>query len=270
MLEIHSSVNEYLRRFRKQMQLSQLELSLRLGVSQRHVSFVESGRSKASRSLLINWMKSLEVPLVQRNELLFAAGYAPAYSATEIDDPGMFSARTALNHLLNAHNPSPAFVLDDDWNVQALNDGAVWLARTLVPALVERQNGDALNLLDLFTDSDGLAPLIVNIDDVGPRFLSMLRMEAVMHESLASRVRAFEEMLSVFQNDKDRYGKEVHEAPALTTIFASPFGELSFMSMFTTFGTPVDITLASLRVEHLFPADEFTRSVLNSEVLSPP
>ena len=260
------SLMERLRGFRSRLRLSQLELSLRLGISQRHVSFVESGRSQPSRMLLLSWLRVLQVPLVQSNETLIAAGYAPEYPASTIDDPSLASAKQALNCLLEAHDPVPAFVLDETWNIQAMNKGAIWLAQTLIPSLIKRLDPKALNMLDLFIDPDGLSPLIINIDDVGPRFLSMLEIEAVTQKELTNRVKAFKGILSGRIGASDQSERGIHLAPALTTVFTSPYGELAFMSMFTTFGTPQDITLASLRVEHLFPADEATISVLNKHV----
>jgi transcriptional regulator with XRE-family HTH domain len=117
-----------LQQVRKARRLSQLELSMRVGVSQRHVSFVESGRAKPSRSLLITWLQELDAPLPLRNAAMLQAGYAPAYSAASLTDPALAQANDALVQLLNAHDPMPAFVLDADWNVLHMNRGARWFA----------------------------------------------------------------------------------------------------------------------------------------------
>ncbi len=263
-----SDFTKQLRGFRAMRRLSQLELSLQLGVSQRHVSFVESGRSRPSRALLVSWLQALQVPLIQSNETLVKAGCAPEYPATEIDEPGLASAQLALASLLEAHDPVPAFVLDDCWNIHALNRGAGWLAQTLIPSLLARSDQSKLNMLDLFADPEGLGGLILNLDDVGPRFLALLENEALSQAALTPRVNAFKAMLRDSKAGVFRPDTAIRVAPALTTVFASQYGELAFMSMFTTFGTPQDITLASLRVEHLFPADGFTRTVLFEHVAS--
>lgn len=256
-----------LRQYRKLQKLSQFELSMELGVSQRHVSFVESGRSRVSRSLLLSWLRVLQVPLVQINESLLSAGYAPEHPVSAIDDPGLESARIALKCLLEAHDPVPAFVLNENWDIKALNNGATWLAQTLVPSLIGKAHQDSLNMLDLFTDPCGLGPLILNIDDVGPRFISMLEMEAAANSSLTPRVESVRRMFEQQTEKNSEHENRFEAAPALTTIFSSPLGSLGFISVFSTFGTPHDITLASLRVEHLFPADGFTRSVLEKNVV---
>ena len=260
-----------LQQLRKTRRLSQLELAFELGVSQRHVSFVESGRAQPSRRLLLAWLQVLAAPLAQRNEALLAAGYAPAFTAARLGEPLLAEADLALACLLEAHEPVPALVLDAEWNVLRMNRGALWLATTLVPWLQEALDSEAkgdLNMLDLIAHPDGLARRMTNLEDVGPRFLTLLRHELVTTPRLLPRVQAYEALL------RDALGaataapaERAHPpAPVLTSSFASPYGELAFFSMFTTFGTPTDITLASLRVEHLFPADSATRKVLESEV----
>jgi transcriptional regulator with XRE-family HTH domain len=208
MAQAPSSLQETLRRARRGRRISQLELSLELGVSQRHVSFVESGRSRPSRELLIGWLQVLEAPLALSNEALLAAGYAPAYSDRHLGDPWLAEAEHALH-------------------------------------------------------PQGLSGHVSNLDDVGPRFLAMLRREVAAYPSLLPRVAAYEaDLLARLGTTGGPANLPGAQAPVLTTHFRSPHGELAFFSMFTTFGTPNDITLASLRVEHMFPADEATRAVL--------
>jgi transcriptional regulator with XRE-family HTH domain len=256
-----------LRQARKARRLSQLELSMRLGVSQRHVSFVEGGRARPSRELLAAWLEELEVPLPVRNEALLQAGYAPAYGAARLDDPALERARHALDRLLAAHDPLPALVLDAQWNLLRLNRGGRWLAATLAPGLTLPDEGPAVNLLDLLAHPEGLTTRIVNLHEVGPAMLAHLRHAAYEQPSLAPRVEAFAERLrSRLGTGRVQAVWSSPVAPALTTRYATPHGELSFFSMFTTFGTPQDITLASLRVEHMFAADEATRAVIGSSV----
>ncbi len=263
-----------LQQARKARRLSQLELSLRVGVSQRHVSFVESGRAKPSRPLLMAWLQELDAPLAVRNAAMLQAGYAPAFSGAALTDPLLAQANEALLQLLQAHDPMPAFVLDALWNVLHVNQGGGWLAATLMPGLAERMAQSLaagekvnLNMLDVLADPQGFTQSLVNLHEVGPVLLAHLRDDASVQPALAPKVEAFAGLL------RDRLGgQHLHSgwpyqtAPVLTARFKTPHGELAFFSMFTTFGTPQDITLASLRVEHMFAADAATRAVLAAQV----
>lgn len=259
--------NPTLRQVRKARRLSQLELSLRLGISQRHVSFVESGRAKPSRELLLAWLQELEVPLVVRNEVMLQAGYAPVYTATPLDDPALGQANSALQQLLNAHDPMPALVIDEHWNLLRLNRGGQWLAATLMPAAADLPEDVPVNLLDMLAHPEGFAKPIVNLKEVGPVMLAYLRYEASVRPALTSKVDAFAAMLQNRLGTQSlRTNWSYPTSPVLTTRYATEYGELAFFSMFTTFGTPQDITLASLRVEHLFAADEATHAVLRAQL----
>lgn len=258
-----------LRQVRKARRLSQLELSLRLGVSQRHVSFVESGRSRPSRELLMAWLQELATPLVVQNEILLQAGYAPAYGTTQLDDPTLAQVNEALEQLLCAHDPMPALVIDAQWNLLRLNRGGAWLATTLMPGLGDLTEAAPMNLLDMLAHPEGLTQPIVNLQEVGPVFLARLRHEASIQPAIAPKVEAFAALLETRLGPQPK-GWPNPMTPVLTTRYATAYGELAFFSMFTTFGTPQDITLASLRVEHLFAADAATQAVLQDQVKSPP
>jgi transcriptional regulator with XRE-family HTH domain len=264
---VSNPLPETLRQARQAQRLSQLELSLRLGVSQRHVSFVEGGRARPSRELLLAWLQELNAPLVLRNEALLQAGYAPAYGAAPLHDPALAQINHALEQLLSAHDPMPALVIDAQWNLLRLNRGGQWLAATLLPWAADLAAASPLNLLDLLVHPEGLTKPVVNLHEVGPALLARLRHEAAIHSAIAPKVEAFAALLG------DRLGTQALHAsaafpaaPVLTTRYATSYGELAFFAMFTTFGTPQDITLASLRVEHLFAADAATREVLKSYV----
>ena len=263
-----------LQQARKARRLSQLELSLRVGVSQRHVSFVESGRAKPSRTLLMAWLQALDAPLAVRNAAMLQAGYAPAFSAAALTDPLLAEANDALVQLLQTHDPMPAFVLDALWNVLHVNQGGQWLTATLMPSLAQSLAGSgaggarlSLNMLDMLAHPQGFTQNMLNLHEVGPVLLAHLRDDASVQPALAPRVEAFAALL------RDRLGAQhlhggwpYQTAPLLTARFATPHGELAFFSMFSTFGTPQDITLASLRVEHMFAADAATRAVLAQQV----
>lgn len=258
---------ETLRQLRNTRRLSQLELSLRLGVSQRHISFVESGRAKPSRELLMAWLQELEVPLVQHNEIMLQAGYAPAYNTTQLNDPTLGQVNEALEQLLCTHDPQPALVIDAQWNLVRLNRGGQWLATVLMPEAGDLTEAGPINLLDLLSHPEGMTKSIVNLEEVGPAFLARLRQETSAQPTLAPKVDTFAALLNSrlgTQHLQKSYLPPI--APVLTTRYASEYGELAFFSMFTTFGTPQDITLASLRVEHMFAADTATYEVLKQQV----
>ncbi len=262
-----------LQQARKARRLSQLELSMRMGVSQRHVSFVESGRAKPSRELLMAWLHELDAPLVVRNAAMLQAGYAPAYSAAPLGDPALAQANEALVQLLQAHDPLPAFVIDAQWNVLHFNRGGRWLALTLMPwaaALLANPSAGKVpvNLLDMLSHPEGFTKHLTNLSEVGPALLAHLRDDASVQPALTPKVEAFAAMLHA------RLGSQIPQpswpaqaAPVLTSRFATTHGELAFFSMFTTFGTPQAITLASLRVEHMFAANAATMAVIRSQVV---
>lgn len=260
------TLTDTLQRARKARRFSQLELSLRLQVSQRHISFVESGRAKPSRELLMAWLQELDAPLVVRNAAMLQAGYAPAYRATPLHDPALAQASEALAQLLKAHDPMPALVIDGHWNLLQMNRGAQWLTATLMPWAADLPAGTPVNMLDVLAHPDGLTRHMSNLAEVGPALLAHLRDDAGMQPDITAKVDAFAALLHHRLGTDSLHHPARLSAPALTTRFDTVYGELAFFSMFTTFGTPQDITLASLRVEHMFAADDATRQVLASEV----
>ena len=259
-----------LQQARKARRLSQLELALRVGVSQRHVSFVESGRAKPSRTLLMSWLQELNAPLGVRNAAMLQAGYAPAFSAAALTDPLLAQANDALVHLLQAHDPMPAFVMDALWNVLHFNEGGKWLAGLLMPWAADVLAAAAtanINMLDMLAHPQGFTRHILNLNEVGPALLAHLRDDASVQPALTPKVEAFAALLRDRLGGQNLHGGWPYQtAPVLTTRFDTPLGELAFFSMFSTFGTPQDITLASLRVEHLFAADAATRAVVAQHV----
>ena len=260
------SLRETLQAARKSQRISQLELALRMGVSQRHVSFVESGRARPSRELLLAWLQELQAPLALRNVALQQAGFAPVYRGSELSDAVLAPVREALGRLLAAHDPMPAMVMDASWNVLQMNRGAQWMALTLMPWIAQWPPGQPINLLDAMLHPEGMTRQMLNLEEVAPALLAHLRDDASVVPELLPRVEQFAAQI------QQRLGKRAlspwprQMAPVLTTRFATSYGELAFFSMFTTFGTPQDITLASLRVEHVFAADEATRAVVLANV----
>ena len=158
-----TELSKTLKILRQAKRISQLELSLRLDVSQRHISFVEQGKSKPSRKLLIAWLQELETPPLVCNESMLAAGYAPVYQQSNLEAPELTLVRQSLQQLLSAHDPVPAMILDTDWNVIQFNRGGQWLARTLMPWLEEMKDQGDLNILDLLCLPEGFTKAIQNL-----------------------------------------------------------------------------------------------------------
>ncbi len=266
-----SPLTHLLREARSTQRLSQLELALRINVSQRHISYVESGRAMPSRALLMTWLRELQLPLGLRNMALMQAGFAPAYGNAPLTDASVAVVHQALAELAQSHDPMPCYVLDANWNIVITNQGGAWLAATLMPQLAERGEGQPMNMLDLLADPAGLTQHVTNLAEVGPQLLSQLRQELASPNAqasqLASKLAAIEALIHQrLGSDKSSVGAPSQAAPVLITRLATAHGALAFFSMFSTFGTPQNISVASLRIEHMFAADEATRAVLHAQV----
>ncbi|MNM82883.1 anaerobic benzoate catabolism transcriptional regulator [compost metagenome] len=236
-----------LRRHRQQAGLSQLELALLANVSQRHLSCVETGRAKPSPGTLHALLSALDVPLEECNEVFLAAGYAPRYTASALSAPHLAVVHDAIAHILQANNPAPAIVLDNTWRITAANTGAT---RLLHIAGVDTGSGTALNLLQLLFCPGGLGDALVNAEEVRAIAWQRASREAVGNADLAR-------ILAQLPTPAERTSA-VSPSPVVLTRLRSSQGELQFLSTFTTFGMPQDITVASLRIEHLIPADAHT------------
>jgi transcriptional regulator with XRE-family HTH domain len=246
-------VGRQLREWRTRRRLTQLELALDAGISPRHLSFVETGRSRPGRDMLLRVLERLEVPFRQRNELLLAAGHAPAFAERALQDPELEPVRDALERILTGHEPYPAIAVDRRWNVVAANR-AVWaLARAVdvEPALLE----PPVSAVRASLHPRGLSPLIV---DVGA-WRSFFR-ERLERQLALTGDRELEALIE----EIDGYGGgEPPAAPGGPLRIRGPGGGvLSFISMFATFDTPFDVTTSELAVELLFPADRATAEAL--------
>jgi len=260
------SLRDTLQTARKFKRISQLELALRMGVSQRHVSFVESGRAQPSRELLLSWLHELQAPLALRNVALQQAGFAPVYRGSELSDAVLAPVREALSRLLAAQDPMPAMVMDAAWNVLQMNRGAQWMALTLMPWIAHLPQDQPINMLDAMLHPEGMTRHMTNLEEVAPAMLAHLRDDANAAPELVTRVELLAAQIQKRLGKKTLTPWPRQLAPVLTTRFSTAHGELAFFSMFSTFGTPQDITLASLRVEHLFAADDATRAVIATQL----
>lgn len=250
------SLPSLLKQARARRRISQLDLAIELGISQRHLSFVELGRARPGRELLLRWLDALETPLLVRNRALAAVGHAPAYDEAGWDADAHAQARAAVAELLRGHEPWPAMLLGPEWDVVAANAGVErLLAAVGVDVVLPGPEGDeavpTVNLLDLALGPLGAA--VTNLPEAAAALLHQLRHEAATHPALAARV---EQVAAVAAQGEPSTGFP----PTLVTRYASSLGELSFLSMFTTFGTPLSVTLESLRVELMVPADDATRA----------
>lgn len=251
-----------LRDLRQRRRISQLELSLRVGVSQRHLSCIETGRAQASREMLHALLDALEAPLAERNDTLLAAGYAPAFKQRTLADAEMAPVRDALSRLLEAHDPAPAFVLDDAWNLLQANRGTVAMMQLL--GVHPDGLGQGLNLLRAMFAPGGLATALLNADEVCAEVWQRAQREAMLSPALRLIV---EELRPQLPRRLTSHAPSASAMPLLLTWLRTPDGgELKFFSAFTTFGAPLDVTAASLRVEHFFPADAATRQRLADTV----
>lgn len=241
-----------LRQLRRQAGLSQLELALISGISQRHLSCIETGRAKPGPATLHALLMALEVPLERCNALFLAAGYAPRYAASPLDAQPLAAIRDAIGHVLQANNPAPAIVLDSQWQVLAANASTAALLGLLGLATA---TADGLNLLVTLLQPGGLGDHLVNAEEIRSVAWQRASREALENPELAVLLATLPAAAAPVSQ---------HDAlpPLLTTRIDSPEGMLSFLSTFTTFGMPQDITVASLRIEHLIPADPHTWQVM--------
>ncbi len=248
-----SSVGELLRQWRQRRRLSQLELAGEAGVSARHLSFVETGRARPSREMVLRLAEQLEVPLAARNELLAAAGFAPVYRRRDLGDPDMTAVRDALGHVLAAYEPFPALVVDRSWHLVAANRALSGLLAGVAPHLLE----PPVNVLRLSLHPEGLAPRILNLPEWRRHVLHRLGREAHLAGDLG--LAALHRELLALPGGMDRTPPNGIAVPLRLRA-----GEevLSFLGTVTTFGTAVDLTAAELSIEAFLPADAATAAVL--------
>lgn len=253
-----SPIGEMLRQWRERRRVSQLDLSIEAGISTRHLSFVETGRSKPSREMVLHLAESLEVPLRERNHLLLAAGYAPVYGETPMDAPQMTAVREAVGLVLKAHEPYPAVVVDRGWDLVDANATAGMLTALAAPELLE----PPVNVLRLSLHPRGLAAHIVNLGQWRAHLLSRLRREISVtadDELVALLAELTEYPCDQAEPDVPAPGEVVVPLHIRTEA-----GELRFFGTVATFGTPLDVTVAELSIESFFPSDDATSRALRN------
>jgi transcriptional regulator with XRE-family HTH domain len=243
-----------LRHWRDLRGRSQLDLSMDTGVSQRHISFIESGRSVPSRGKLLDIAQALDIPLRERNTLLLAAGYAPIYPESAWDAPEMQSVTGALRRMLRQHEPFPAVVMDRYWNVLMTNDAAPRFFNSFIDLAARPM---PRNLLHLMFDPAGMRPFISNWDDAAKGLLARVYRESVGRvvdektRELLAELLAYPDVRAEW-----RAPKAASAIPVIPLSFIRDGLVLNYFSLVTTVGTPQTIAAQELRVECMFPADD--------------
>jgi transcriptional regulator with XRE-family HTH domain len=261
---VEPGIGGVLRRWRKIRRLSQLDLSLAAGVSTRHLSFLETGRSRPSRSMVLRLAGTLEMPLRERNELLVAAGFVPQYGERALSDAGLAPVQRALVRILDRHEPYPAFVLDREWNILLANRAHHRFLALLLPEGADP--GEPVNVARLLLDPGLLRPRIHDWDlvahVVGRRVCRRLQAPG-LPSAARTRLKTLLDLPGV------RQAIEQVQAPPEAAVLV-PLGfeiggrTLSWFSTLATIGTPQDVTLEELVIETLFPADDATERAVRA------
>jgi transcriptional regulator with XRE-family HTH domain len=256
-----SELGRLLRQWRETRNASQMTVSMDAGVSQRHLSFIEIGRSVPSRETLIDIANALDVPFRDRNTLLLAAGYAPMYADTGWDEREMSQLTRALERMLRQHEPFPAVVMDRHWNVLLANSAAPRFFNLFVD-LAERPK--PRNLLHLMFDPAGLRPFIANWEEVAQTLIQRIYREAVgrfvdekSHELVATLL-AYPGTKAEWRTP--RPNRAMSDVPVIPITFVKDGQSLSYFSMITTVATPQTVATQELRIESMFPLDDATET----------
>jgi transcriptional regulator with XRE-family HTH domain len=256
------TVGETIRSWRQLRRFSQLELALEAEISQRHLSFIESGRAIPSREMVLRLAEHLELPLRERNVMLLAAGYSPIFGDRSLQDPSLTHAMAALERLLRAHEPYPALILDRHWNIVAANQALTPLLGGVAPELLK----PPANALRISLHPRGLAPNILNVREWRRHLLERLRRQFRICrdpalESLLSELSAYPFDLGQQPCDPDvQWANDI----AVPLRLRTPHGVLSLLSTVTVFGTPIEIELSEVTLEAFYPANHETAQVLGA------
>jgi len=251
-------LGDLLRQWRRHRGISQLDLASRAEVSARHLSFVENGRAEPSREIVLRLAEALELALRERNQLLLAAGYAPVFRQAGLDAPHLAAVRGMLRQVMTAHAPYPAVVLDRYWNRVEANRPAMLFRVGAAPHLLE----EPVNLMRLALHPDGLAPLIVNLGEWRAHLLHRLARQVTL--TADPQLAELQAELTGYPCDQPEPELELPGPGdiAVQLRLRHRGGVLSFFSTVSTFGTPLDVTVAELVIESFFPADPETTAVL--------
>ena len=248
-------VGELLREWRERRRLSQLDLAIQADISARHLSFVETGRSRPTATMILRLTEQLAVPLRERNVLLLAAGYAPAYPQHGLEAPELDNVRIALGQVLAGHEPFPAIVVDRWWDVRDANSGLALLSAGCAPALLK----PPVNALRLALHPDGMSPRIVNLAQWRGHLLTQLR-----HRASALGDQRLHEL----HDELRGYPGGAQESfPAGDVVLPLRYQhgdqELVMFSISAKVSTATDVTVEELAIESFYPADAATASAFH-------
>jgi len=246
---------DLLREWRQRRRLSQLDLAIAANVSSRHLSFVETGRARPSSDMILHLAEHLEVPLRDRNALLLAGGYAPAYPERGLAEPELKAVRTALRQVLDGHQPYPAAVVNRWWELVDANPGIGLFTSGVSPRLLE----PPVNVLRLSLHPDGMAPRIANLPEWRAHLLTRLHRQA--EATGDARLAALHTELAAYPGGE---GRPPRPADVVVPLRYRGGGdtELSFISITAVVGTPMDVTVEELAIESFYPADDATAAAL--------
>lgn len=266
LLSARTTFGELLRRWRMSRSLSQLELSAATGVSTRHLSFLETGRAQPSRQIVLFLAEQLDMPLRARNDLLLAAGFAPVYGDRDLEDPAMRGIRESITHVLAAHEPYPALVMDRSWNRLLANEGT----RTFLIGVAPFLFTEPVNVLRLTLHPEGMAPRIANLGEWSEHMLRQLR-RRIAQTGDGELAKLYDELAGYpgVVERPDPPG-EPGQRVVLPLEYRGPRGTLRFLNTTTSFGAPLDAALSEVVIESFYPADQATRlALLRPEPSSP-
>jgi transcriptional regulator with XRE-family HTH domain len=252
-----------LRQMRIALGISQLELALRLGMSQRHIGFVELARARPSLSLILSWTRETGGSIDERNAALLSAGYSPALLEGEQSESRESPAFRALHEMLKAHEPYSGIIFDADWKIRCMSEAGFWLCGVMMPGFIKLidQDADEIDMIACVAHPEGLLSKVVNAAEAGHVLLRQLRTEELTRPSLKPRVDHLERSLA------ERFGEAFHSTRSpgdtyLQLVVDTEFGRMTFLMVQTVFGLPQNVTQSSLRTELWFPADDATRVIM--------
>lgn len=249
-------VGQLLREWRERRRLSQLELSIQADISTRHLSFIETGRSRPTPAMILRLTEHLEVPLRERNQVLLAGGYAPAYPQHGLDEPELAQVRAALRLVLTGHEPYPAVVINRWWELVEAN-GAIGM---VTAGCADHLLQPPVNVLRLSLHPDGMAPRIINLAQWRAHLLGQVRRRA--EQTGDSKLRELYDELRDYPGGLDESMPASNVVLPLRLKHAG--GELSLFSISASVETAADITVDELAVETFYPADELTAQLLRA------
>jgi transcriptional regulator with XRE-family HTH domain len=249
---------DLLRQWRQRRRLSQLDLALEAGVSSRHLSFVETGRSRPTSDMILRLAEHLDVPLRDRNALLLAGGFAPAYPERGLAEPELHAVQQALKSVLKGHEPYPAVLVNRWWELVDANAGIALFTRDVAPELLE----PPVNALRLSLHPDGMAPRIANLPEWRAHLLTRLRRQA--ETAGDARLAELHDELAGYPGGSAHFRAP---PPAATDVvvplrYRAGARELSFLSITAVVGTPLEVTVSELAIEGFYPADAATAAAL--------